>query len=85
MTQSFIEGRDISYADMERQGFDPSFIDDYQALKRELRPLVGNVTPPNTSIQSNLSGFYIYSDSPNPVELWFNPTAGVDTGWIQLV
>lgn len=85
MTQSFIEGMELSYGDMEHQGFDPAFIEDYQALKRSFRPLVGDTTPPNGNFVANHSGFYIYSDSPNPVELWYNPSVGSKTGWIQLV
>ncbi len=83
MTQQFIDGTDISYGEMERQGFDPSFIEDYQSLKREFRPLTGTITPPTSTLKANQSGLYIKVNAP--AELWFNSTPGSDTGWIQLI
>jgi len=81
MTQQFDEQTDISYGDMEKQGFQQSFINDYQSLKRALRPLTGSVLPEN-NIRSNLSGFYVRTGT---VQLWFNSTPGVNTGWVQIV
>lgn len=71
----------ISYADMQRMGFDSAFIDDYQGIKREFAPQSGTTADPNGVFISNSNGFYVDTATPR---LWFNPVAGVKTGWIAL-
>ena len=72
----------ISYADLEKLGWSNSLINDYQGLKRELSPQSGTDTDPNTIYRSNLSGTYFDTATPG---MWFNPTIGELTGWIQIV
>lgn len=73
----------ISYADLEKIGWPQALIEDYEGLKRELAPQKGEEADPNGVYMSNLNGFY-FSSTP-PEKLWFNPTPGELTGWIQLV
>ena len=72
----------ISYADLEKLGWPLSLIDDYQGLKRELSPQSGTDTDPNTIYRSNLNKTYFDTVTPS---MWFNPTVGAITGWIQIV
>ena len=80
--QNFIEDLDISYADMEQQGFAQSFINDYQGFKQSMRALSGTDADPNGLYTANLTGWYVDTSTPG---LWFNPAPGARTGWIQLV
>jgi hypothetical protein len=73
---------DISYSDLEKIGWPLTLINDYQDLKTNLKPQSGTDTDPNGIYVSNLNGFYIDTATPGQ---WFNPTEGIDTGWIQLV
>lgn len=80
--QNFIQDVDISYGDMEKQGFAQSFIDDYQGFKRSMRAQSGTDANPNGIYTATLSGFYVNTAAP---ALWFNPSPGARTGWIQLI
>lgn len=82
VNQTFVEGLDLSYGDMERMGFNAQFIEDYQSLKRNFAPLTGTVANPNNNLTANLSGWYIDTSGP---ALWFNGSAGSRTGWVQLI
>jgi len=73
----------ISYADMEKIGWPQSRIEDYQGLKREIAPLSGTDADPHGIYPANLSGLYIKTNAPTG--LWFNPSVGDMTGWIQIV
>lgn len=77
----FIENPDISYADLEREGWSQALIDDYQAFKRLSVPQKGSESDPNGVYRANLNGMYVDTVTPS---LWYNPTNGADTGWIQL-
>lgn len=83
MTRGIVEGQDVSYADLESQGFSQSFINDYMGLKRSLTPLAGVEADPNGIYTANQSGWYIGTQAP--VSLWFNASAGSNTGWFKLV
>lgn len=72
----------VSYADLEKLGWPQSLIDDYQGLKRELSPQSGTEPNPNTIYRSNLNQTYFDVTTP---AMWFNPTVGKLTGWIQIV
>ena len=72
----------ISYADLQKLGWPLTLIDDYQGLKRELSPQSGTAVDPNNIYRSNLSGQYFDTATPG---MWFNPTVGELTGWIQIV
>jgi hypothetical protein len=77
-----INGLDLSYSDLEKMGWSPQLIEDYQSLKREMKPQSGTVADPNGVYVANQSGQYFRTDTPG---LWFNPYAGSKTGWIQIV
>lgn len=79
----FIQDLDISYADMERQGFAQSFINDYQGFKQAMKVQTGTDADPNGLYVATISGYYVKTNAPTG--LWFNPSPGADTGWIQLV
>ena len=72
----------LSYADLERIGWPLSLIDDYLGLKRELLPQHGTASNPNGLYIANLNGLYIKTDATTA--LWFNPSPGADTGWVQI-
>lgn len=74
---------DISYAALESLGWPPYLTDDYLGLKREVVPQRGTDADPNGIYASNLNGFYVKINAP--FSLWFNPTQGDLTGWIQLI
>lgn len=71
----------ISYADLEKLGWPLSLINDYQGLKRELSPQSGTVADPNNIYRTNLNKTYFDTVTAS---LWFNPTVGELTGWIQI-
>ena len=48
----------------------------------DLSPLTGTVTPEN-NVTSNLSQTYFQVDG-GITEIFFNPTVGSDTGWVQM-
>jgi len=73
---------DVSYAELERAGWPQFLIDDYIGLKRELLPQSGTDADPNGIYVANLNGMYIKTDATQA--LWFNPTPGEDTGWVQV-
>lgn len=74
----------LSYGDMERMGFDRSFIEDYQGFKRELLPQYSDtVTDPNNVYISNSNGQFFHTGATKA--LWFNPIPGQTTGWLQIV
>ena len=75
----------LSYGDLERMGFRPEFIEDYQAFKREVSPqFSATADDPNTAeFRSNLNGFFVYTGTPKQV--WYNPVPGQITGWVQVV
>jgi hypothetical protein len=69
---------------MERMGFDANFIEDYQGIKRELTPQSSStVADPNNVFVSNLNGQFFYTGATKA--LWFNPTPGQTTGWLQII
>jgi len=72
----------ISYSLLEKAGWPMELINDYQGLKRELAPQNGTEADPNSIYVANLNGQYF---DTNTSSLWFNPTPGEDTGWIQIV
>ena len=72
----------ISYSLLERIGWPNDLINDYQGLKLELVAQHGTDADPNGIYSANLNGFYVDTSSPT---LWFNPTPGELTGWIQIV
>lgn len=74
---------DISYSDLERAGWPMSVIEDYQSFKRGVAPQSGTDADPNTIYTANINGFYVKTNGPTG--LWFNPTVGAKTGWIQIV
>jgi hypothetical protein len=85
MTQrlTYIEDVDISYADMEKEGFSQTFINDYQAIKRTFEPIFDVIANPNNEITANRSRLYI---DTNLKRIWFNESgAGARTNWIQYV
>lgn len=71
----------VSYADLERLGWPQFLIDDYIGRLRELTPQSGTEADPNGVYVSNLNGMYI---DTNLNVIWFNPSAGESTGWIQV-
>ena len=76
----------LSYGDLERMGFRPEFIEDYQAFKREVSPQFSDdpaASDPNDIFVSNLNGFFVYTGTPKQV--WYNPVPGQITGWVQVV
>ena len=75
------QGTLISYAELEKLGWPKSLIEDYQGLKLDITPQRGAETNPNTIYKANSNGFYVDTTTPS---LWFNPTPGELTGWIQL-
>lgn len=77
-----IESLDLSYSELQAMGFTGAFIQDYQGNKRDLEPQRGEDTDPNNIYSANRNGFYVDTVTPG---LWFNPTPGALTGWIQLV
>lgn len=72
----------LSYADLEALGWPQIMIDDYMGRLIEFQPVQGVDTDPNGVHMSTLNRFYVDTATPG---LWFNPIAGVDTGWIQLI
>ena len=76
-----INNTQISYADLEKAGWPMALIDDYQSFKRNVLPQHGAEADPNNVYKSNLNGFYI---DTNLNVMWFNPTAGSTTGWVQV-
>ena len=83
MTQQFTQDIEISYSDMEAEGFSLAFINDYQGFKQAIRPITGTEADPNNVFTANLSGYYVKTNAPTA--LWFNASPGSRTGWIQLV
>ena len=81
MTQLIIDSLDLSYADLQKEGWSNALIDDYQGFKRSMIPQSGVEPNPNAIYVANRSGFYI--DTLLEV-LWYNPTNGNQTGWIAL-
>lgn len=71
----------LSYADLERLGWPQFLIDDYLGRLRELTPQKGAESDPNGVYVANLNGLYI---DTNLNVIWFNPSAGEDTGWVQV-
>lgn len=71
----------ISYADLEKLGWPLSLINDYQGLKRELSPQSGVDVDPNDIYRANINKTYIDTATAS---MWFNPTEGELTGWIQI-
>lgn len=71
----------ISYGDLERLGWPQYLIDDYLGRLRELTPQRGTQADPNGDYEANLNGLYI---DTNLNVIWFNPSPGADTGWIQV-
>lgn len=71
----------VSYADLEKLGWPQHLIDDYIGRLRELTPQSGTVADPNGVYQANLNGMYFGPAA----SLWFNPSPGAATGWIQIV
>lgn len=71
----------ISYGDLERLGWPQYLIDDYLGRLRELTPQRGTEADPNGIFEANLNGMYI---DTNLNVIWFNPSPGADTGWIQV-
>lgn len=79
-----IQNLELSYSDLEQMGFDRSFIEDYQGLKRDLIPQSSSTTAdPNTVFESNLNGQFFYIGATKA--LWFNPVPGQKTGWLQII
>lgn len=76
----------ISYAELERLGWPQFLIDDYLGRLDELTPQSGTTADPNGVYFANLNGFYVKNDpaATPPTALWFNPSPGANTGWIQL-
>ena len=72
----------ISYGDLERLGWPQILIDDYLGRLRELTPQRGTDADPNGLYVANLNGFYVKTDATTA--LWFNPSPGENTGWIQI-
>lgn len=71
----------ISYGDLERLGWPGYLIDDYLGRLRELTPQRGAEADPNGVYVANLNGLYI---DTNLEVIWFNPSPGEDSGWIQV-
>lgn len=71
----------LSYADLERLGWPQWLIDDYTGRLNELTPQKGEDADPNGLYESNLNGIYV---DTNLSVVWFNPTPGELTGWIQV-
>lgn len=71
----------ISYSELERAGWPMSVIEDYQSFKRQTVPQYGTEADPNDIYKANLSGLYI---DINLNVMWFNPTSGSLTGWVQV-
>jgi hypothetical protein len=79
-----IQNLELSYSDLEQMGFDASFIEDYQGLKRDFIPQSSSTTAdPNNVFVSNLSGQFFYTGVTKA--LWFNPVPGQKTGWLQII
>jgi hypothetical protein len=76
-----INNTQISYSDLERAGWPMAVIEDYQSFKRNSLPQSGDEPDPNNIYKANLTGLYI--DLTLNV-IWFNPTQGSDTGWVQV-
>jgi len=71
----------ISYGDLERLGWPQYLIDDYLGRLRELTPQRDVEPDPNGIFEANLNGLYI---DTNLNVIWFNPSPGANTGWIQV-
>ena len=72
----------ISYSDLEAAGWPMAVIEDYQSFKRNTLPQHGTTADPNGVYKANLNGFYVKTNATRA--LWFNPTAGALTGWVQV-
>lgn len=83
----------LSYSDLSRLGWPDWLVEDYQGMKRndaiELIPqrdLLDSggvlITNPENNVKANMNGLYIVTTIPS---MWYNPTDGSITGWIQLV
>jgi hypothetical protein len=70
----------LGYGDLERMGFNPKFIEDYQGIKRELVPQRGADTNPNGIYVANLNSLYFDTTTPS---LWIG-IAGTDNQWIKI-
>ncbi len=75
------ENYSISYAELEAAGWPTNVIEDYQSFKRAVLPQSGTTTDPNGVFTSNMSQIYFDTDTQ---ALWFNPSVGSDTGWLQV-
>jgi len=72
----------VSDATLEQLGWPQILITDYQGRLDALTPQNGTDADPNGIYAANLNGFYVDTNTPG---MWYNPTPGDDTGWIQLV
>lgn len=81
MTQLIIDSLDLSYSDLQREGWSDALIEDYQGFKRSMIPQTGVAPDPNGIYVANRSGLYV--DTLLEV-LWFNPTNGNKAGWIAV-
>ncbi len=69
---------------LNRQGWPEALIEDYDEIaQQDFRPLCGAMFPDN-NVTATQSQFYVRMEEGQN-ELYFNPNAGADTGWIQLI
>lgn len=71
----------VSDNDLEQLGWPQILITDYLGRLESMTPQNGTDPNPNGIYEANLNGFYVDTVTPS---LWYNPTPGELTGWIQL-
>lgn len=74
--------QNINYGLLEVLGWPQELINDYTQIRNDLRARQGELADPNGQITSNTNGFYVKINAPTA--LWFNPTIGAKTGWVQI-
>lgn len=76
----------ISYSDLQALGWPDHLINDYQGFKQDVQnlyiPQSGTDADPNGIYEANFNGIYFDTGTPG---MWYNPTPGADTGWVQIV